>query len=57
MVNRVTDKGIMSGWKTDGTLHTEFARGIARLLQVEPSLWKYKGIYTRDKNQLLILNG
>jgi predicted alpha-1,6-mannanase (GH76 family) len=52
MVNRVTDKGIMSGWKTDGTLQSEFARGIARLLQVEPSLWKYKGIYTKQKKPI-----
>ena len=31
MVNRVTNKGIMSGWKTEGTLQSEFARGMATL--------------------------
>ena len=49
MVNRVTNKGIMSGWKTEGTLQSEFARGMATLLKVEPSLWNYEGIFTKEK--------
>ena len=49
MVNRVTNKGIMSGWKTEGTLQSEFARGMATLLKVEPSLWNYQGVFTKEK--------
>ena len=52
MVNRVTDKGIMSGWKTDGTLQSEFARGIATLLKHDPSLWKYEGHYTKERKTI-----
>jgi len=49
MVNRVTNKGIMSGWKTEGTLQSEFARGMATLLKIEPSLWNYEGHFTKEK--------
>ena len=49
MVNKVTNKGIMSGWKTEGTLQSEFARGIAILLKVELSLGNYKGQFTEEK--------
>ena len=49
MVNKVTNKGIMSGWKTEGTLQSEFARGMATLLKIEPSLWNYQGHFTKEK--------
>ena len=52
MVNKVTDNGIMSGWKTDGTLQSELARGMATLLKVEPSLWNYQGYYTKEKKPI-----
>ena len=52
MVNKVTDKGIMSGWKTDGTLQSEFARGMATLLKVDPSLWNYQGYFTKEKKPI-----
>ena len=52
MVNLVTNDGIMSRWKVDGTWQSEFARGIARLLQIEPKLWKYEGVYTNEKKKI-----
>lgn len=49
MVNQVDSRGIMSAWKSNGTYQSEFARGVAFLLQADPSLWQYRGNYTSNK--------
>ena len=54
MVNKVTNKGIMSQWKTDGTLQSEFARGIATFLKHNPSYWGHELHYTRERKPITI---
>ena len=54
MVNKVTDEGIMSEWKTDGILQSELARGIATFLKHNPSYWSYEGHYTRERKPITI---
>jgi len=49
MVNRVTNKGIMSGWITEGTLQSEFSRGMETLIKVILSLWNYECHFTKEK--------
>lgn len=49
MVNKVTGKGILSAWKTDGTWQSEFARGMAFYLKADPSEWTHRGYYTTSR--------
>lgn len=49
MVNRVDSKGILSAWKVDGTWQSEFARGVAFLLDADPTLWESSRRYTTTR--------
>jgi predicted alpha-1,6-mannanase (GH76 family)/lysophospholipase L1-like esterase len=49
MINQVDNKGIMSRWKVDGTWQSEFARGVATLMKVDPEEWKHYGVFTKNR--------
>lgn len=57
MLNHVNINGIMS-WpnKVDGTVQSEFARGVAFLLEARPELWKQTAYYGTNRTRTTYYN-